>query len=145
MRLGSNMVTNSINSEVIRVPEEEEIKRIVWELHPLKSPSPDKFSGIFFRKYWQTVKENVTCFVKEVFRLGLILRTINSTFLVLIPKSGKPNTFSQFRPISLCNFIYKMVSKILTERISEVLKSIISLNQGVFVKGRWTDENTVLA
>lgn len=70
---------------------------------------------------------------------------MNCTFIVLIIKNDKAINFNNDRPISLCNFIYKIVSTILGSRICRILKWIISLNQGAFIKGHWIIENTILA
>lgn len=69
----------------------------------------------------------------------------NKTFLVLIQKTKQPCTFNDYRPISLCNFAYKIFSKILTERLEKFMERIISPNQRAFVEGRWIAENTIIA
>lgn len=74
-----------------------------------------------------------------------MLREMNHTFIVLIPKSEKASTVNQFRPISLCNVIYKAISKILANRLKEVLPKIISPWQAGFVPGRTIQENSIVA
>ena len=81
----------------------------------------------------------------ECFRLRKIPDNANRTFIVLIPKVKSAANFNKFRPISLCNFSYKIVAKIITLRLSGLLERIISPNQGAFVKGWWIAENTVIA
>lgn len=70
---------------------------------------------------------------------------MNRTFLVLIPKTKQPIFFNHFRPISLCKFAYKIISKIITERMGKLMGRIISPNKGAFVEGRWIAENSVIA
>lgn len=72
-------------------------------------------------------------------------QSINKTFIVLIPKMKHASTFNQFRPISLCNFVCKIVSKLMASRLRNLLPKIIFPNQGAFVKGRWIAKNTVIA
>lgn len=127
------------------IPLEIEIKKSIWSLHPLKSSGPDGFSGIFYRRYWNIVKEKLANFVREVFRYGNILECSNRSFIVLIPKMNNASNFNQFRPISLCNFAYKVVAKILATRLSRILEKLMSLNQRAFMKGRWIAENSVIA
>jgi hypothetical protein len=64
-----------------------------------------------------------------------ILQAFNATFIALIPKEKEVNTTKRFRPISLCNVIYKIISKLIANRLKPLLKSIISLEQGGFVEG----------
>lgn len=78
------------------MPSEEEIKENVWNLHPLKSPGPDGFQGIFYRKYWNIIKDNLCNFVWECFRCGRILERSNRTFIALIPKIDIACNFNQF-------------------------------------------------
>ena len=67
----------------------------------------------------------------------------NSTFLSLIPKESKPTSFNRFRPISLCNASYKILSKLLANRLKLLLEKLISPLQGGFVKGRHTLDNVI--
>lgn len=80
------------------------------------------------------------CFITQEFD-----RVINKTFITLIPKMKGATNFNQFRPINLCNFIYKIVYKLIAMRLRKNLANIISPNQGVFVEGKWIVENTVAA
>lgn len=128
-----------------KILDEEEIKAAIWELHPLKALGPDGFSSIFFRSCWQIVREKTINFVRECFRLRDVPRYMNHTFIVLIPKVENAVNFNQFRPISLCNFVYKIVAKILASRLRSVMDKIISPNQGAFVKRRWIADNTLVA
>lgn len=143
------LLPKKITEEEIRflgkIPTEEEIRECVWTLHPLKSSGPDGFPGSFFRTYWLTVKEKMCHFVRVCFSLGRILASANQSFIVLIPKNDLANNFNYFRPISLCNLTYKIIAKILANRLSGISERLISPNQGAFVRGRWIAENTVIA
>ncbi|KAK1563420.1 hypothetical protein Q3G72_027295 [Acer saccharum] len=79
--------------------------------------------------------------VKEFFRGDDLLRFYCSSFIVLIPKVKDPQSFDKFHPISLCNVIYKVFSKILVDKLSLVIGDLISSEQGVFVRGRSIFEN----
>jgi hypothetical protein len=114
-------------------------------MHPLKAPGPDGFSGIFFKHYWEIVGSQVVTAVQSFFREGWLLSQMNHTFITIIPKKQGANNFNQFRPINLCNFYYKIISKILVNRLRPLLPKIIDPSQAAFVPGRWIGENVVLA
>nr|XP_048333636.1 uncharacterized protein LOC125423443 [Ziziphus jujuba var. spinosa] len=142
--MGVSYITEEENSRLMAIPLEEEIRKTVWELHPLKAPGPDGFSGIFYKSYWRIVKTQLIDMVQEIFRTKNIIRGVNKTMLVLIPKTKNASNLNQFRPISLCNFCYKIVAKILTTRLRPLMSKIISPHQGAFLEGRWIMENTVV-
>ena len=77
-------------------------------------------------------------------KLGLILHALNATFLTLVPKMDKHADPSNFRPIALCNVIYKIITKIIANRIKNLLPAFIPEIQGGFVKGRHIEENIIL-
>lgn len=91
------------------------------------------------------MKNRMIRFVQECLRLKHVLHNFNKTFIFLIPKTKQPSNFNHYRPINLCNFVYKIVSKIIIERMRSILKRIVSLNQWGFVEGRWIAENIVIA
>jgi hypothetical protein len=74
--------------------------------------------------------------VEESRRLGSISGGLNATFLTLIPKANKTESFEDFRPISLCNLVYKIISKLIANRLKDVLSGYISSEQMGFLKGR---------
>lgn len=135
--LGETLVLENDNLELMKIPTPKEIKLAIWDLHSLKSAKPDGFSSIFYIAYWKVIQTGVVNFVQEVFRLRTISPTINGTFIVLIPKVKHSLIFDHFRPISLCNFSYKIVAKIITARMKGIMKTIISPHQGAFVERWW--------
>ncbi len=110
-----------------------------------KAPSPDGFPGLFFKKYWDTVGSQVIAAVQSFFRDGCLLKQLNHTFITLIPKRLGACNFNHFKPISLCNFYYKIISKILVLRLRPILPKLIDPSQTAFVPKRWIAENMVLA
>lgn len=120
--------------ELIRIPSPKEIKESIWSLHPLKSPRSDSFTRGFYRKYWSIVKDNVIQFVQECFRLRTMSGSTNKTFLVLIPKTQQVTNFDQFRLVSLRNFAYKVVAKILANWLRGVLDKLFHHNKGLLSK-----------
>ncbi|XP_065859834.1 uncharacterized protein [Euphorbia lathyris] len=110
-----------------------------------KAPGIDGIPASFYHKHWDTVKEGIYSFIIGVFSGSNDIRLVNKTLLVLIPKIEKPSSFLQMRPISLCNVLYKAITKIVANRIRRILPEIISQNQGSFVPGRQMMDNVVIA
>ncbi|PKH47876.1 hypothetical protein CRG98_050413 [Punica granatum] len=100
--------------------------------------------SLFYKHYGETVKPPLLEAVKNFFRSSHLLREWNNTFIYLTPKCQGASTFKDFRPISLCNVSYKVISKIITTRIKPLLHKIISPNQTAFLEGRWINENGLL-
>ena len=91
------------------------------------------------------IRLNVTSFVKNVFANPKLIRKVNQTFQVLIPKIPQPEMLKDFRPISLCNVIYKLVKKVIANRIKLIMDHIVCPNQCSFVLGRLSSDNIIIA
>ena len=91
------------------------------------------------------MKAQVTAAVKEFFRSGIMPEGVNDTAIVLIPKIDNPVKLTEFRPISLCNVIYKVISKCLVNRLRPLLDEIIAPKQSAFVPGRLITDNAFIA
>ena len=92
---------------------------------------PDGLQASVYKKYWKIVGKSVCKMVKAFFYNGHMLKEINKTFITLIPKSDDPESTNHFRPISLCNICYKIIAKILANRVKHLLHKIISPLQHV--------------
>ena len=101
-----------------------------------KAPRPDSFTIEFFKACWPIIKANLLNLVRNFHRTKKVLPAINATFLTLIPKSDQADSPDKFRPISLCNVLYKILSKLMASRLKSVLPSIISQEQTGYVEGR---------
>lgn len=104
----------------------EEVKTAVFQLGALKAPCPDGFQGTFYQAYWEVVGSVIINATKDFMQCETILQDLNKTHIVLIPKVANPESISQFRPISLCNFPYEVFSKVLANRLKLVLSHLIS-------------------
>ena len=100
---------------------EEEIRATLWSLKAFKAPGPDGLHAGFFQRFWLMVGRSVSEEVIAVFREKKILNYMNSTNIVLIPKTQGLESIGSYRSISLCNTVYKIVSKILVGRIRPLL------------------------
>jgi hypothetical protein len=101
-----------------------------------KSPGPDGWTVEFFLAFFYLLGPKLLAVVEESRLKGKVSGALNATFLALIPKSDKPNTFEGFRPISLCNLTYKIITKIIAARIKSSLSTGISKEQFGFLEGR---------
>ncbi|XP_031387323.1 uncharacterized protein LOC116200633 [Punica granatum] len=122
-----------------------EIKEALFSMGNDKSPGPDGFTAFFFKHAWHIVQHDFTKAVQHFFSSGKLRREVNSTIIVLVPKKEKADCMKDFRPISCCNVVYKCITKVLANRLKEVLPDIISLNQTAFVQGRRISDNVLLA
>ncbi|XP_042939571.1 uncharacterized protein LOC122274613 [Carya illinoinensis] len=138
-------VTDEMNRQLVKECSLAEVKQAVFEMNPMSAPSLDGFSAGFYQDNWQCVGVGVFLAVKEVLSGGRDLGRINETFIVLIPKKKKPVFFSKYKPISLCNVLYKIVSKVLANRLKKILPLLISPSQSAFVPGRLISNNIIVA
>jgi hypothetical protein len=123
----------------------EEVRRAVFNMHPWKAPGPDGFPAGFYQRSWDIVGNAVHRFVVSVWQNPSLIADVNQTDICLIPKVTSPENIKQFRPISLCNTSYKIVSKVIVERLKECISSLISPFQTGFVSGRNIHENIIVA
>lgn len=110
-----------------------------------KAPGPDGMPTLFFQKFWPVVHHDVCDLVLKILNDGVSPACINDTNIVLIPKIKDPQTPMDFRPISLCNVIFKLVTKSIANRLKHILPTIIHESQSAFVPGRQILDNALLA
>ncbi|KAL0290871.1 UNVERIFIED_CONTAM: hypothetical protein Sradi_7040100 [Sesamum radiatum] len=132
-------------AELILPISSGEIKEAFFDISDDSAPGPDGYTSAFFKAAWTEIGEEVCAAVKEFFVSGRLLKQINATVLVLIPKLQMPTRVSEFRPIACCNVLYKAISKILVKRMQKVLNSLIDYSQTAFVPGRSIMDNIMLA
>lgn len=115
---------------------EEEIKNAVWICEGSKVPGRDGFTFTFIKKHRLILKEDIVAYVKEFERSGKLAKGCNSTFVTLILKVVDPLTLHDFRPIRFVGSQYKIIAKVLAQRLKVVLPSLVSENQSAFVADR---------
>lgn len=99
---------------------------------------------LFFQKYWEVLKPSVIDLCCQAFDSGSLPEGINDTYLCLIPKFSNANNLKNFRPIGLCNTIYKVITKTIANRLKPYLSNIIGPQQASFIKGRRTCDNAII-
>ncbi|WMV42285.1 hypothetical protein MTR67_035670 [Solanum verrucosum] len=115
---------------------EDEIKDCVMACAGDKAPGPDGYTMAFFITCWEVVKKEVVAAVQNFHDHGIFERSFNATFIALIPKKIGAKELTDFRPISLIGSIYKIISKVLTERLKKVVYNLVDVQQMAFIKGR---------
>ncbi|EAZ45614.1 hypothetical protein OsJ_30281 [Oryza sativa Japonica Group] len=138
-----NLATDYFNDMFTADPTVDHSR--VTRLFQQKAHGPDGFPARFYQRNWGLIKSDVVRVVKEFFHTGIMPDGINETAIVLIPKVNQPMELKEFRPINLCNVIYKIVSKCLVNRLRPILDDLISQNQSAFVPGRMITDNALLA
>ncbi|GJW82860.1 protein LAZ1, partial [Tanacetum coccineum] len=137
-------VSNVANSNMVHPISDEEIKRAMFDIGNDKAPRPDRYTSAFFKKVRDIVGIEVCAVVRDFFINGQILKEINHIFLALIPKIPTPIKITDYWLISCCNVIYKCISKIITNRIIEGVKDVVSVNQSTFISGRNISDNILI-
>lgn len=110
-----------------------------------KAPGIDGYNAVFFKKSWRIIGRQVTSSIKQFFSSTKMYKPINCATITLIPKISKPTTVKEYRPIACCSVLYKMISKILVNRMQKVMESITSEAQAGFIPGRKITDNIILA
>ncbi|XP_026417308.1 uncharacterized protein LOC113312787 [Papaver somniferum] len=139
------VITNDFSEFLTRIPSADDVFQVVKDMASWCSPGPDGFRAGFYHVNWDIVGNDVVQAVQSFFSSGYMPREFNKTYLSLIPKNDKAKYPADFRPIGLCNTIYKIISKILANRIKPYLKRIISPFQSAFVPGRAIQDNIIIA
>ncbi|GJV19940.1 putative RNA-directed DNA polymerase, eukaryota, reverse transcriptase zinc-binding domain protein [Tanacetum coccineum] len=122
----------------------QEIKNAVWDCGGDKAPGPDGFSFKLIKKHWNLLGDDIIKYVKDFHLSASIPRGCNSSFITLAPKVDDPITISDFRPISLIGCQYKIIAKVLANRLALVIPSVVSEVQMAFIKGRQITDGPLL-
>ena len=138
-------VTQQMNENLGVAFTQEEVWEALKEMGELKAPGADGMPVLFYKKFWSMVGEKVKEEVLAVLNGEDMPEGWNETVIVLIPKISSPEKLKDLRPISLCNVVYKIISKVLANRLKQVLPEIISPSQSAFVPGRLITDNVLLA
>ncbi|KAK1283226.1 hypothetical protein QJS10_CPB21g01808 [Acorus calamus] len=133
------------NMHLLSPVTEEEIHKALFSLKPLSSPGPDSFPARFFQLFWNTVHQDLVEAIQSFFISRRILKQVSHSFIALIPKSLNADSIDQYRPISLCNTLYKIITKVMALRLGPLLPHLVSEHQAAFIKGRSIHHNILLA
>ncbi|KAL9659621.1 hypothetical protein QQ045_024428 [Rhodiola kirilowii] len=145
MSIIPKVVTDEMNDLLLAPFTEAKVKRALFQMHPTKAPGLDGLSALFYQSNWETVRGDVLKEVLKCLNEGILNHEINETLIVLIPKVHKVERVEELRPISLCNVIMKIITKVLANRLKTFLPNIISPSQSAFIQGRLITDNIIVA
>ncbi|XP_074306260.1 uncharacterized protein LOC141641499 [Silene latifolia] len=138
------VVSTEQGEEMIRDITIEEIQIALKSIPANKSPGPGGYNSQFFKDASVIIEDDIIEAVQEYFVSGQLLRQVNSTTLTLIPKKARPVNVADFRPIACCNVLYKIIYKVLCNRLATVLPSIVCESQSAFIQGRDIVDNILI-
>jgi len=122
----------AISLSMVEVFSEKEVKEAVWMCEGTKSPGPDDFNFNFIKSNWETLKVDIMEAVYSFQESGVFPKGCNASFIALVPKVKDPIMIDQFRPISLVGAMYKIITKVMSHRIKNILPLVIDENQPAF-------------
>ncbi|XP_031107562.1 uncharacterized protein LOC116012214 [Ipomoea triloba] len=137
---------SEVDNDVLMQPfTNDDVKEALFSMAPDKSPGPDGYSPAFFQHFWSEIGSDVSRFVLDCMNEGEFPVGMNDAIITLVPKIAAPASMRELRPIALCNVVYKILSKMLANRMKDVLEKIISASQSAFLPGRLITDNVLIA
>ncbi|XP_062100125.1 uncharacterized protein LOC133806004 [Humulus lupulus] len=137
-------ISEAMNENLLGRFSEEEVFSAIKGMNPIKAPGIDGLPALFFQKFWNSVRGDVVSVCLKVLNENFPLQQLNETLITLIPKVPKAKMIEEYRPISLCKVVYKIISKCLVERMKSYLAVAVSNSQSVFVTGRMIHDNAII-
>ena len=134
-----------MNLELLRVFTRQEVDMALKRMAPLKASGPDGMPPIFYQHYWSSIGEDVSCAMLSCLNSSTILASLNHTYITLVPKSKCLELVTKFRPISLYNILYKLISKVLANRLKSLLPHVVFEYQSAFQSDKAISNNILVA
>jgi len=137
---------DAVEASSLELPfEENEVLEVVKAMNHDKAPDPDGFTLAFLQDCWDVIKSDLMGVFQDFYTHIKFVKSINATFIALIPKKSGAVDLKDFRPISLVSGVYKIIAQILANRLRKVVEKIISYSQNAFVKGKQILDSVLIA
>jgi len=137
---------DAVETSSLELPfEEREVLEVVKGMNRYKVSGPDGFSLAFFQDCWDVIKTDIMGVFQDFHTHSKFVKSINATFIALIQKKSRASDLKDFRPISLVSGVYKIIAKVLANRLIRVVEKVISKAQNAFVKGRQILDSILIA
>ncbi|PKU70465.1 Putative ribonuclease H protein [Dendrobium catenatum] len=140
-----NSIPNDQQDLLIAPFTMDDIKEVIFSSPKNAAPGPDGYTFEFYRAAWNTLGKHICNAVQSFFHTSFLPRHAKNTVVALIPKSPHASSVNDYRPISLCNTFYKIIAKLLANRMKMVMPYIIHPAQTGFIKNRIITDNIILA
>jgi hypothetical protein len=121
----------------------EEIREVVFSMKHNRAPGPDNIPAEFFQEFWHTIKTDLFNLFQDFYAGTLNIERLNYGLLILIPKVPNAADIKAFRPICLLNVCYKIITKVLTNRLASCINKVVSESQYGFIKGKYIMDGVV--
>jgi hypothetical protein len=125
-------------------PNLEEIHGIIKKMRSNAAPGPDGLNAAFYKASWTWAKNDIYKVITDFYTNAFLPHDINQTFISLIPKKTQPIIPQDYRPIGLCNVIYKIIAKSVANRVKDHLPSYINQAQSAFIAHRHISSNIII-
>lgn len=133
-----------MNTSLIAPITKKEVQEATFQLGLTKAPGPDGLNGLFYQHHWDILQDELFLSVQQFFLSGVLPPDLNRTVISLIPKVPHPERLDQYRPISLCNYTYKIISKVIANCLKPYLPVLISPEQSAFVSDCQIQDNILI-
>ncbi|XP_057452127.1 uncharacterized protein LOC130743933 [Lotus japonicus] len=145
----TSLIANRLSDSHLQVLADpftkEDVEEALFQMHPTKAPGADGFLALFYQRFWDVIGDDVAEFCLQILHGHVSPGIINHTMIVLIPKVKKAVNATQFRPISLCTVMFKIVTKVIANMLKIILPDLICESQSAFVPGRIITDNALIA
>nr|AAM08546.1 Putative retroelement [Oryza sativa Japonica Group]AAP53436.1 retrotransposon protein, putative, unclassified [Oryza sativa Japonica Group] len=141
---GVTQVSKEDKVELTKPFSLEEVKKVVFEMRQNRAPGPDGFPAEFYVKFWGIIKFELLDLINDFHNGFLEVERLNYGIVTLVPKTKDAEQIQKFRPICLLNVSFKIITKVLMNRLDRIMTYIISKNQTAFLKNRFIMEGIVI-